>query len=237
MLLPSRGRLRVAQGRLEEGLADLLACGERYECRANRSPSLWAWRSEAALVLMALGDHDRAHTLAAEELRLARELGASRALGVSLRAVGVVDGAIGPLDESATVLARSGAALEHARALVELGSALRRARRRADARPPLREGLELAMRSGAHVLAQRARDELHATGARPRRDRLSGPEALTASERRVARMAAEGKSNPEIAQELFLTRRTVETHLTHAYQKLGIGSREELAAALSADAR
>jgi tetratricopeptide (TPR) repeat protein len=130
MLLPSRGRLRVAQGRLEEGLADLLACGERYECRANRSPSLWAWRSEAALVLMALGDHDRAHTLAAEELRLARELGASRALGVSLRAVGVVDGAIGPLDESATVLARSGAALEHARALVELGSELWRARQR-----------------------------------------------------------------------------------------------------------
>jgi DNA-binding CsgD family transcriptional regulator len=93
------------------------------------------------------------------------------------------------------------------------------------------------MRCGAHVLAQSARDERHAAGARPRRDRLSGPEALTPSERRVARLAAEGKSNPEIAQELFLTRRTVETHLTHAYQKLGIGSREELTTALSADAR
>ena len=236
MLLPARGRLRVAQGRLEEGLADLLACGERYETRANRSPSLWAWRSEAALVLMALGDHDRAHELAAEELRLARELGGSRVIGLSLRAVGLVDGAIAPLEESAAVLARSGAVLEHARALVDLGSSLRRARRRADARLPLREGLELAIRCGAQVLAQRARDELLATGARPRRDRLSGPEALTASERRVAQMAAEGKSNPEIAQALFLTRRTVETHLTHAYQKLGIGSREQLTAALSADA-
>ena len=79
MLLPARGRLRVAQGGLEEGLADLLACGERYETRANRSPSLWAWRSEAALVLMALGDHDRAHELAAEELRLGPGSSAPRA--------------------------------------------------------------------------------------------------------------------------------------------------------------
>jgi DNA-binding CsgD family transcriptional regulator len=236
VLLPARGRLRVAEGRIGDGLADLLACGERHESAANRSPSLWAWRSEAALALMALGDHDRAHELAAEELQLARELGAPRALGVSLRAAGQVDGAIELLEESAAVLASSGAVLEHARALVELGAALRRARRPSDARLPLREGLERAVRCGAAVLAQRARDELLAAGARPRRDRLSGPEALTASERRVARMAAEGKSNPEIAQALFLTRRTVETHLTHAYQKLGIGSREELATALSARA-
>jgi DNA-binding CsgD family transcriptional regulator len=236
VLLPARGRLRVAEGRIGDGLADLLACGERHESAANRSPSLWAWRSEAALALMALGDHDRAHELAAEELQLARELGAPRALGVSLRAAGQVDGAIELLEESAAVLASSGAVLEHARALVELGAALRRARRPSDARLPLREGLERAVRCGAAVLAQRARDELLAAGARPRRDRLSGPEALTASERRVARMAAEGKSNPEIAQALFLTRRTVETHLTHAYQKLGIGSREELTTALSARA-
>jgi DNA-binding CsgD family transcriptional regulator len=234
VLLPARGRLRVAQGRLRDGLATLLACGERYESGANRSPSLWAWRSEAALALMALGDHDRAHNLASEEVRLARELGAPRALGVSLRAAGLVDGAIGHLEESAAVLARSGAVLEHARTLVDLGSALRRARRRTDARTPLREGLELATRCDAHVLARRARDELLAAGARPRREALSGPDALTASERRVARMAAEGNSNPEIAQALFLTRRTVETHLTHAYQKLGIGSREKLATALRA---
>jgi DNA-binding CsgD family transcriptional regulator len=234
MLLPARGRLRMAQGRPGDGLADALACGERYESSANISPSLWAWRSQAALALTAVGDHDRAHGLAADELRLARELGAPRALGVSLRAAGLVDGAIAQLEESAAVLARSGAVLEHARALVDLGSALRRARRRTEARAPLREGLELAIRCGAEVLAARARDELLATGAHLRRDRLSGPEALTASERRVARMAAEGQSNPEIAQALYLTRRTVETHLTHAYQKLGIGSRDELTTALSA---
>lgn len=234
MLLPARGRLRMAQGRLDDALADLLACGERHGSGANRSPSLWTWRSDAALVLTALGDHDRAHGLATEELRLARELDAPRALGVSLRAVGLVDGAIDQLEESAAVLAPSGAVLEHARALVDLGSALRRARRRTDARPRLREALELAIRCGAEILAARARDELLASGAHLRRDRLSGPEALTASERRVARMAAEGQSNLEIAQALFLTRRTVETHLTHAYQKLGIASREELNTALRA---
>jgi DNA-binding CsgD family transcriptional regulator len=236
MLLPARARLRMAQGRFDAGLVDLLACGERHQSAANRSPSLWAWRSAAALALMALGDQDRAHALAAEEVRLARALGAPRALGVALRAAGLVDGVIEQLEESAAVLARSGAVLEHGRALVDLGSALRRARRRTEARLPLREGLELAIRCGADVLAERARDELLATGAHLRRDRLSGPEALTASERRVARMAAEGQSNPEIAQALYLTRRTVETHLTHAYQKLGIGSREELTTALSATA-
>ncbi len=235
MLLPARGRLRVAQGKLRDGLGDLLACGERYESAANRSPSLWAWRSDAALTLAVLGERDRAGKFVAEELRLARELLAPRALGVALRAAGLVAGGadgLAMLQEAVAALVRSGAALEHARALIDLGSALRRAGQRADARPPLREGLELAARCGAEVLAAHARDELFAAGAHPRRDRLSGPEALTPSERRVARMAGEGLSNPEIAQSLFLTRRTVETHLTHVYQKLGIGSREELAAAL-----
>ena len=158
-----------------------------------------------------------------------------RALGVALRAAGLVAGGaegLALLQEAVATLAGSGAPLEHARALIDAGSALRRAGQRAEARPALRQGLELAVRCGADVLAGRARDEFLATGAHPRRDRLSGPEALTPSERRVARMAAEGRSNPEIAQALFLTRRTVETHLTHAYQKLGIHSREELAPAL-----
>jgi DNA-binding CsgD family transcriptional regulator len=235
ILLPARGRLRVAQGRLREGLDDLLACGERYESAANRSPSLWAWRSQAALAIAAIGDQGRAGELAAEELRLARELGAPRALGVALRAAGLVaegDEGLALLKDAVDVLAGSGAALEQARALTDFGAVLRRGGRRADARQPLREGLELAVRCGAGVLAERARDELLATGAHPRRERLSGPEALTPSELRVARMAAAGRSNPDIAQALFLTRRTVETHLTHAYQKLDIRSRDELAGAL-----
>ena len=112
--------------------------------------------------------------------------------------------------------AGSGARLEHARALVELGAALRRANQRTAARGPLRAGLDLAYRCGATRLTERARDELLAAGARPRRGALTGLEALTTSERRVAELAATGMSNPEVAQALFVTLNTVEGHLRHA---------------------
>ena len=90
----------------------------------------------------------------------------------------------------------------------------------------------MAVRCGADALAVRAREELTAAGARPRRDRVSGRDALTASELRVATMAEQGMTNREIAQALFVTLRTVETHLTHVYSKLEIGSRRELTEAL-----
>jgi DNA-binding CsgD family transcriptional regulator len=121
------------------------------------------------------------------------------------------------------------AVLEHVRALVDLGAALRRANRRTAAREPLRCALDKAQQGGMRRLARRAREELHACGARPRREALSGAEALTAAEHRVARLAAQGRSNPEIAQQLYVTRRTVETHLTHAFQKLGVTTRAALA--------
>jgi DNA-binding CsgD family transcriptional regulator len=94
----------------------------------------------------------------------------------------------------------------------------------------------LAERCGARALVERAREELSATGARPRHTARYGIDALTASELRIARMAADGRSNREIAQALFVTIRTVEMHLTHAYQKLEIVSRKQLAAALFTEA-
>jgi DNA-binding CsgD family transcriptional regulator len=141
---------------------------------------------------------------------------------------------LGDLREAAELAAASGARLEHARCLIELGAALRRANQRTTAREPLRTGLDLAYRCGATRLAQQARAELLAAGARPRRGALTGLEALTASERRVAELAAAGMSNPEIAQSLFVTLNTVEGHLRHAYQKLSISSRGQLPAALRA---
>ncbi len=192
---------------------------------------MWAWRSDAALAHAALGEHQQARRLAAEELELAEEFGAPRALGVALRAAGLVSGGeagVAQLNRATEVLARSPARLEQARALTDFGAALRRAGRRADAREPLRHGLELAVRCGATVLAQRAGDELNAAGARRHNIVLTGVDALTPSERRVARLAGDGLSNPQIAQALYLTRRTVETHLTHAYQKLRISSRDQL---------
>src|SRR5581483_10356513 len=116
----------------------------------------------------------------------------------------------------------------------ELGAALRRRNRRAEAREHLRAGVELAHRSGAAALARRANEELAATGARPRKLLAGGLESLTASERRVAEIAARDRSNREIAQELFVTVKTVELHLSNVYRKLGLESRRQLADALAA---
>jgi DNA-binding NarL/FixJ family response regulator len=131
------------------------------------------------------------------------------------------------------VLDGSPAKLEHAKARAELGAALRRTNRRSQAREQLRHAVALATTCGATELAARAERELHATGARPRRVALSGVDSLTPSERRVAELAAEGPTNGEIAQALFVTQRTVEVHLTSIYRKLAISSRSQLAAALA----
>jgi DNA-binding NarL/FixJ family response regulator len=136
------------------------------------------------------------------------------------------------LNEAAAVLESSPARVEHARALTDLGAALRRANRRVDARDTLRAALDAADACGATPLAERARHELRAAGARPRRPRATGVQALTASERRIAEMAAEGLSNPEIAQALFVTKKTVEAHLGSVYRKLDIRSRGQLGGAL-----
>jgi DNA-binding CsgD family transcriptional regulator len=106
---------------------------------------------------------------------------------------------------------------------------------RTEARAPLRRALDLAERTGAAPLAELARRELLAAGARPRRTALTGPDALTSAERRVAGLAADGLSNRQIAQHLFITQPTVETHLRHAFQKLGITSRAGLPAQLAGE--
>jgi len=182
-------------------------------------------------------DHEQARRLAAEELAIASKLGLVRAQAVALRALGLIEGGergLGLLQSAVELASGARAPLEHARALIELGAALRRANRRAAAREPLRGGLDLAFRMGASPLAERARAELAATGARPRRAALHGAQALTASERRVAELAARGLSNPQIARELYITINTVEGHLRHVYQKLSIASRAQLARALGA---
>ena len=126
---------------------------------------------------------------------------------------------------------------ELALALAGLGAHLRRTGRPGEARAPLRRALDLAQRCGAAPLADQARQELLATGARPRRTALTGPDALTSAERRVAALAAAGMSNRQIAQHLFITLPTVETHLRHAFGKLGITSRAGLPAQLASQAR
>ena len=235
--LTARGRLRLAQRRAEKALDDFLAIGRIAEAVEIHNPAFRPWRSHAAAALHGLGRDDEARELASEELELARRWGAPRTLGVSLRALGLVDRPAERerwLREAVDVLAVSPSRLEHARALVDLGAALRRGKERSEAREVLRQGAELAQRCGAIPLVERANEELAATGARPRKILVSGLASLTASERRVAQLAAEELSNKDIAQALFVTVKTVEVHLSHVYRKLEIGSRRQLAKALVA---
>jgi DNA-binding CsgD family transcriptional regulator len=243
VLIPAaRGRLRLAQGRAAEALADFRACGEMFGADVwgmpIRETGYVHARSGAALALLRLGQRQDAVRLAGAELADVRVFGAPRALGIALRVAGLARG--GPeglalLRESAATLDDSPALLERARSLAELGAALRRDGQRAAARDPLARALELAAGCGAGPLAARARDELRAAGARPRRPWRTGVDALTPSELRVARLAADGRSNREIAGELYVTLKAIEGHLARAYAKLGIEGRGQLADALVAE--
>jgi DNA-binding CsgD family transcriptional regulator len=227
----SRGRLRIETGSPERGVDELLQVGETVRLVPFDNPSSVPWRSWAAEGLRLLDRSDEARALAEAELALARRWGDPYAIGASLRVLGLVEGGtagIGLLREAVEVLAGSEARLEHARAIVDLGAALRRANQRTEARELLREGVELAQRLGAFGLAERANEEIATTGARPRKVLQTGLDALTASERRVAQLAADGMSNKEIAQTLFVTIKTVEVHLSSAYRKLEINSRAQL---------
>jgi DNA-binding NarL/FixJ family response regulator len=230
-----RGRLRIETGSPERGVEDLLQVGETARLVPCDNPSDLPWRSWAAVGLRLLDRNDEARALADEELALARRWGDPHTIGASLRVLGLVEGGesgIELLREAVEVLGGSEARLEHVRALVDLGAALRRANQRTEARELLREGVDLARRAGALGLAERANEEIAATGARPRKVLQTGLDALTASERRVAQLAADGMTNKEIAQTLFVTIKTVEVHLSHAYRKLEISSRAQLDKAL-----
>jgi DNA-binding CsgD family transcriptional regulator len=238
-LLEARGLLHLAQGNARDGLADLIEFGRRDELWGGASPLASRWRSRASLALAAVGEGEQARQLALDDLERARRWGASSGIGIALRAVALVEGgvaSVGRLREATGLLARSPARLEHARVLVDLGAALRRANSRAEARGWLQEGLDLARSCGAQALAERAGTELRAAGGRSSEPEATGVGQLTVSERRVAELAAEGHSNPEIAQSLFVTRKTVETHLGRVYRKLGISGREQLAHALDEQA-
>jgi DNA-binding CsgD family transcriptional regulator len=234
-LLEARGLLRLAQGRLREGVDDLVEFGRRDELWGGANPLASRWRSHACLALAAMGDSVGARQMARDDLWRARRWGAASGVGVALRAAALVDdaGSVGRLREAVAVLEGSPARLEYARALTDLGAALRRGNRRAEARGALQDGLHLAERCGAGALDERARTELRAAGGRPSRLLGAGARQLTVSERRVAELAAEGRSNPEIAQALFVTRKTVETHLGHIYHKLGVPGRGQLGRALA----
>ena len=198
------------------------------------NPLTSSWRSPHARALFRLGRFDEALALAEDNLAVARRFGGPSGVSRTARELGEMQGEDGIplLEEAVAVVEGTPARLDLAKACAALGRALRHARSPADAREPLRRALERADAGGAAGLAEDVRTELYAAGARPRTAALSGAGALTASERRVAALAAEGASNRDIAQALFVTPKTVEVHLSNAYRKLGIRSRRELAGAL-----
>jgi DNA-binding CsgD family transcriptional regulator len=235
-LLVHRGRTRVELGENEKGLADLLEVDRRT---ASARVYTWGdWVPAATLALTRLGRFEQARQLADRELQEAAAFGAPRRHGIALATAGRLasgqDG-IALLEQAAEMLHRCGARLEHARARLDLGVRLRRGGEVEAARAPLADALETADACGGWAVAERALAELIATGARPRRASRTGPRSLTPAELRVATLAAEGLSNRQIAQTLFLSTKTVEGQLSHAYAKMKIGSRAELATALAAE--
>jgi DNA-binding CsgD family transcriptional regulator len=239
MPLFARARLRLAQGRGQEALADLLELRTRERALGVRHMR-FPWRRDAVQAALALDDRALAEELATEQLKLTRRWDIPSARGIALSSAGLATGGAEGLEllaQGVDVLACSPARLDYARALADLGAALRRAGRRAQAREPLTEAIQVAQACGASALAARAHQELMTAGARPRRLQFTGAAALTAGERRIAALAAQGNSNRQIAAELFITTRTVENHLASCYRKLGISSRSQLPAALGQAAR
>jgi DNA-binding CsgD family transcriptional regulator len=235
-LLSARGRLELYGGDAAAALQSFLRCGEIAEAARVTNPAVVEWRALAGQATVATGDLTEGERLIHTDLSQAEAFGAPGPVGRAMRALASVSDAAAALEilEAAVdVLRKSEAALERAGAMVDFGAALRRSGKRRDAVRVLREGLDLAQRCGAEALVCRAMDEASAAGARPRRTALTGLEALTERERQVASLAAQGYSNREIAERRFVTVKTVEWHLSHAYMKLGVNSRGELSAKLN----
>jgi DNA-binding CsgD family transcriptional regulator/tetratricopeptide (TPR) repeat protein len=224
--LESRGRYRMLRGDDEGALADFLEAGRRMTEFGVVNPGAVPWRSRAAIVRHRLGDTDAALQLASDELDRAKRWGARRPIGVAMRAVGLITEDVDLLAGSVETLAESPARLEYAYSLYHLGQ--HPAQGGTEARKLLRSAYGIAHACGAPPLVERIATALNRHGARRPRPPQSGLAGLTAQERRVAELAAAGATNREIAEDLFLTQRTVEAHLTSTYRKLSITGRPQL---------
>jgi DNA-binding CsgD family transcriptional regulator len=236
----ARARLALAEGDYEAAHAEAVKTGTLRAAQGRPNPSLAPWRATAALALAHLGRRTEAATVADAELALAERFGAPLPIAGALhaRAVAEPDPAARILlcERALAVVAGTPGSLESVRLRLELGSALAYMGQRVEARDALRPALADADAAGAVLLSERARRELVATGLRPRNAALEGTAALTPRQRQICELAALGKGNRAIASELFLSVKTVETHLAAGYRKLGVTDRAGLAAELAAAA-
>lgn len=235
-LLPTRGAVHLASMRPGEALADLTAFAAYIDAFGDYVRP-FPWRGVLAQAQLATGDEAAARATAGEHVAAERHWGAPGRLSAALRTLARVH--VGEprelelLEEAIALVESTPLRLELARSRVALGLALRRAGRRTDARAALERGADIAYACHAIPLVEQAHEELSVLGARPRRYAFSGAGSLTASERRAAELAAGGATNRQIAQQLYVTVKTVESHLANAYRKLDIRSRRQLPAALS----
>jgi DNA-binding CsgD family transcriptional regulator len=230
--LEARAELLLAEGRHEEAIEAADEIGRRFPHWSF--PPAMRWRTFKAQALHATGRAEEAKLVAQEELELARLSGAPTGLGRALRVLGTIEGeqGFGHLWEALDVLAGTPSRLEHARALAALGAQLRRSDLMEEAHDHLTQALELAEVCGAGSVSALARAELLESGVEPSVEAPTGVMALTETQRRVAALAAEGRSEREIAQAMFVTPNAVDYQLGDVYRKLGVRSRDELAVAL-----
>ncbi|MFS8197575.1 AAA family ATPase [Streptomyces sp. CWNU-52B] len=230
--LCARGRLRLARDEPSAALLDLMECGRRQQAWHRTNPAASSWWYWAGHARLALGDRAAATALGTRAVGAARAAGLPGALGTGLELLAAA-AADDPerlvlLEEAESVLARTGSALSLARVRVARGRALLQAGHVGTARTVLRQGWEESRTIGARSLHEEAHGLLLKTGARPRAAASRRSGELTRSEAKVARLAAAGRTNLQIAQALFVTRRTVEVHLTSVYRKFGLSGRKEL---------
>ena len=230
------GHLELARGAPEQVVACLEPAVEFVRNEAIVEPGAGRFVIDQAEALIELGRRDEAVELLDWYEGNARRLKRVSALANCIRCRGLLaaqDGAlheaVGAYEEALAGHAQVERPLDRGRTLLALGATQRRAKRRREARETLEEALAVFERIGAALWAERARAELRRISGR-----AATPGSLTPAEERVAALVAEGKTNREVAAALFLSERTVEGHLSHAFGKLGVRSRTELARVLSA---
>jgi DNA-binding CsgD family transcriptional regulator len=235
-VLVARARLRLARGEINSAVADLNEVQRIIHSDMDQNPSILRWRSLTGIAVHRLGDVRTGQRLFDEELALARSFGLPISIGVALRRRASTESgeqALHSLREAVELLQSGEASLQLAHAHASLGRRLRRRGQQVEARKHLKIALDLAYRCGATALETSTREELTAAGARPRRPVMTGVESLTPTEARIARLTAQGLSNRDIAEQLFVSSNTIAWHLRNVFRKMAIDSRDQLDAHLN----
>ena len=232
------GFVALSLGDVQEAVRQLAPLQANEAQLGIHEPALFCIGPDLAEALVLAGDLEAARVVQADLESRGRALGRRWAIATALRCRGLIaavegrsDDALADLSEAVALHADIPQPFDRARTMLALGTAQRRAKQRAEGRASLEAALALFEELSAVLWADRARAEIARLGGRRARD----SDELTETERRIAELAADGRSNREIAGELFVSERTVEANLTRAYRKLGVRSRTELARRMPAD--